>query len=421
MLRGLVFGIVDEADSVFIDEARTPLILSTPGDPSARREPVDAALRFAAGLRLGDDFELDAAHRRIRLTEAGRDAVDAVAGEDAVASEYESLRGAEESIERALSALHLYARDQHYVVVDDKVQIVDEATGRAMPDRSWERGLHQMIEAKEGVASTGTRETLARITYQRLFRRYLRLGGMSGTATEVAAEIGRTYGLPVVRAPLHRPSQRRVEEARCLPDAGAKWQAVVDAVEHAALGQGRPVLIGTRTVQASEELSARLAARGIAHVVLNAKQDRDEAAIVERAGRAGQVTVATNMAGRGTDIVLGPGVEARGGLHVILTEYHESARIDRQLFGRSARQGDRGSAQALVALDDGLFVAHAPRVAGWLAPYAVLPGRLGALAVWLLRRVAQTGAESIDRDARRANLEQDRRHARTLAFAGRGE
>ena len=421
VLRGLVFGIVDEADSVFIDEARTPLILSTPGDPGARREPTEAALRFAAGLQLGTDFELDAAHRRIRLTEAGLGAVDAVAGEDAMASEYESLRGAEESIERALAALHLYARDQHYVVVEGKVQIVDEATGRAMPDRAWERGLHQMIEAKEGVAPTGTRETLARITYQRLFRRYLRLGGMSGTATEVAVEIGRTYGLPVVRVPLHRPSQRRIEAARCLPDAAAKWQAVVDAVEHVAQRQGRPVLVGTRTVQASEALSARLAARGIDHVVLNARQDRDEAAIVERAGMAGQVTVATNMAGRGTDIALGPGVAERGGLHVILTEYHESARIDRQLFGRSARQGDRGSAQALVALDDGLFTSHAPRLVRAFSPRLRAGGRLGAFALWLLRRAAQGGAEAIGRDARGATLEQDRRHARTLAFAGRGE
>lgn len=421
VLRGLVFGIVDEADSVFIDEARTPLILSTTTGPDVQRGDRSFALQIAGLLEAGRHFLLEPAHRRVRLTSAGRDAVDALAAEAGRADALGSSREGDETIERALAALHLYARDQQYVVVDGKIQIVDESTGRAMPDRAWERGLHQMIEAKESLEFTGARETLARITYQRLFRRYLRLAGMSGTATEVAAEIGATYGLPVVRVPLHRLSRRVDGGARCFVDQAARWQAVVEAVERVAVQEGRPVLVGTRTVRASEELSGLLAARGIEHVVLNAKQDRDEASIVARAGEAGRVTVATNMAGRGTDIVLGPGAAERGGLHVILTEYHESRRIDRQLFGRSARQGDPGSNEALVALDDELFRTQVPWLVEWLVRQARGGRTVGRAALAVLRRAAQLAAEARNRDARMASLEQDRRFARLLAFTGRGE
>jgi preprotein translocase subunit SecA len=419
VLRGLVFGIVDEADSVFIDEARTPLILSTRVDASAGPAACEAALRIATPLKPGAHFSLELDRRRVRLTDAGRDAIDPFDSgtEGASESTFASARERQETVQRALTALHLYTRDQHYVVVDGKVQIVDEATGRAMPDRAWEHGLHQMIETKEGLALSATGQTAARITYQRLFRRYLRLAGMSGTATEVAGEIGRTYRLPVIRVPLHRPSRRTGAGMLCVADARAKWQVVADRVEQLARRDGRPVLIGTRTVQASEEVAATLAGRGIAHVVLNAKQDRDEAEIIASAGAPGRVTVATNMAGRGTDIVLGTGVAERGGLHVILTEFHESRRIDRQLAGRSARQGDPGSHEAIVALDDELFVTQAPLLTRWLARR----DGAGPLAVELLRRAAQTFAERRNRDARELNLQQDRRFARVLAFAGRGE
>jgi preprotein translocase subunit SecA len=390
--------------------------------PSAADDAFCAtALAIAATLEPARHYLLEPAHRRVTLTDAGRDAIDGAAQALPAGSPFASARRAEEAVERALAALHLYVRDQHYLVVDGKVQIVDESTGRAMPDRAWERGLHQMIEAKEGVPLTGARQTMARLTYQRLFRRYLRLAGMSGTAIEVAAEIGVTYGLPVVDVPLHRPSRRRDLGACCVGGAAAKWRAVADAVAQVACAEQRPVLVGTRTVMASEQLSALLAARGIAHVVLNARQDGDEAAIVAAAGQAGRVTVATNMAGRGTDIALGPGVAARGGLHVILTEFHESRRIDRQLIGRSARQGDPGSWQAIVALDDELFVTHAPGLARALAKALFAGGWRGRLALALLRRVAQWTAESRHRDARRSTLKADRRHARTLAFGGRGE
>ncbi len=424
VLRGLVLAIVDEADSVFIDEARTPLILSRSVEVADLHARCDRALTVARALHQGEHFQIEWLHRRLRLSDAGRaelERLGAAAGpppDDGAADAEDSAAQFEEDVQRALSALWLHRRDEHYVVMDDKVQIVDAGTGRVMPDRAWEQGLHQMIEAKEGVPLTGRRETLARITYQRLFRRYLRLAGMTGTGTEVAAEIGRVYGLPVARVPLHLPSQRRWLGTRCLPDAAAKWQAVADAVQRCARDEGRPVLIGTRTVKASEEISAVLQQRGVEHWVLNAKQDQDEAALIARAGAPARVTVATNMAGRGTDILLGPGVAERGGLHVILTEYNDSRRVDRQLIGRAARQGDPGSAEALVALDDGLFVSHAPRLVQALRARG---GEPGALALALLRWQAQRAVERVHCDARENTLQQDRRLSRTLAFSGRGE
>ncbi len=420
VLRGLSFAIVDEADSVFIDEARTPLILSATVD-DAGREPSALALEIAGRLVENVHFFVERSQLRVRLTDAGRDEIDAL-DDDPAAPTWATARERDESVQRALAALHLYARDRQYVVMDGKVQIVDESTGRVMPDRAWERGLHQMIEAKEGVALSGRRETLARITYQRLFRRYLRIGGMTGTATEVASEIGRTYGLSVVRVPLHRPSRRQVAGVRALPDSAARWQAVARSAQRAAVQQGRPVLIGTRTVAASEAISAVLHAHGIDHVVLNAKQDGAEAQIVGEAGAAGRVTVATNMAGRGTDIALGPGVAEAGGLHVILTEYHDSRRIDRQLLGRCARQGDPGSCESFVALDDELFETHAGWLARRLRPWArSRPGGLPPWATEILRWVAQGSAEARHRDVRLQTLQQDRQLAKILAFSGRGE
>ena len=418
VLRGLCFAIVDEADSVFIDEARTPLILSRTVEANDLAAVSTEAIRLAGQLQAGVHFELDSARRVVRLTDPGKAWLDALPASGVVAPGQRALH---ENVQRALSALWLYVRDEHYVLIDDKVQIVDASTGRVMPDRAWEQGLHQMIECKECVPLTGRRETLARITYQRLFRRYLRLSGMTGTATEVAAEIGRTYRLPVMRVPLHRPSRRRDLGLQCLRDSADKWRAVADAVATVALEQQRPVLIGTRTVKASEQLSAVLAARGISHVVLNAKQDRDEAQLVVQAGQAQRVTVATNMAGRGTDIVLGAGVAQRGGLHVILTEYNESRRIDRQLVGRSARQGDPGSHQAIVALDDEVFASQAPRLAAWLAQWAAARSAVPAWATALLRWRSQGRLEGLHRRARENNLRQDRRLSQVLSFSGRGE
>jgi preprotein translocase subunit SecA len=419
VLRGLYFGIVDEADSIFIDEARTPLILSATGRANETEERCIRALDIASSLEAGRDYLTELVERRVSLTAAGREGIEELTSElDGV---WTSVRAREELITQALSALILFRRDQHYVVSEGKVQIVDESTGRVMPDRSWEGGLHQMIEAKEKCELTLPRETLARLTYQRLFRRYIRLAGMTGTAREVLGEIKSVYGLDVVRILLHRPSRRTYGTPRIFRTRADKWRAVADSVERLAIVAGRPVLIGTRSVKASEEISAVLAERGIEHALLNAKQDQLESEVVAVAGQPRRVTVATNMAGRGTDIRLGPGVAERGGLHVILTEYHESRRIDRQLFGRCARQGDPGSCEAIVSLDDEIFAVYAPAATALVARSTTHNAGISAFFHRALRMLAQSRAERRGAYTRVQNLAQDRRLERALAFSGRAE
>lgn len=348
-------------------------------------------------------------NRSVSLTDAGRERLSECArGLDGL---WRVRRARDELARQALSALCLFENGRDYVVIEDKIQIVDEFTGRIMADRSWQGGLHQMIEAKEGVPVTGAKETLARITYQRFFRRYARLSGMTGTGRELAGEFRDTFALATVPIPTNRLRQRRHLGTRFFQDQDAKWEHV--AARAAALhARGQPVLIGTRSVEASERAGAAIAARGVPHVVLNARQDGEEADIVARAGRRGAVTVATNIAGRGTDIKLGEGVAALGGLHVILTEYHESSRIDRQLFGRAGRQGDPGSTEAIVALDDELFTRFAPLVAR-----IVRRMPLGPLCA-LLRRIAQARAEAEHATTRAEQNEADRQFERALAFTG---
>lgn len=419
VLRGLHYGIVDEADSVFIDEARTPLILSATGRALDEAVHCERALDFARSLSAQEDYTLDGFQRTVSLSEEGKTKLDDfAAGLDGL---WTSLRAREEMLKQALTALLLYQRDQHYVVSDGKVQIVDESTGRVMPDRSWERGLHQLIEAKEGCTLTERRDTLARLTYQRLFRRYVRLAGMTGTATEVAAEIRSVYRLDVAHIPLHKPSRRLQYPSTVCASLEEKWRRVAEVASRMALGEGRPVLIGTRSVKASEEISAVLHARGIVHALLNAKQDKSEAEVIAQAGQPGRVTVATNMAGRGTDISLGPGVAEIGGMHVILTEYHESRRIDRQLLGRCARQGDPGSCEAIVSLEDEIFTLCAPAATRLAVRLARSRAQLPPLAHRGLKALAQFSAEKRNTYVRVQNLKLDRRLNQVLAFSGRGE
>ena len=418
VLRGLYFGIVDEADSVFIDDARTPLILSSTTGLGEEKRLCAEALDLAQRLQPREDYTIDLAERDIALTPAGEARLAALAAE--LDGMWTSVRAREELVTQALSAMILFKRDQHYVVSDEKVQIVDKSTGRVMPDRSWERGLHQLIEVKEGLEPTPRRETLARLTYQRLFRRYIRLAGMTGTAREVAREIGSVYGLDVVRIPLHRPSRRQYLPTRVCATRAEKWRAVADAVERLADNE-RPVLIGTRSVKASEEISAILAERQIEHALLNAKQDKEESAIIAGAGGKLRVTVATNMAGRGTDIRIGQGVAESGGLHVILTEYHKSRRVDRQFFGRCARQGDPGSCEAIVSLEDEIFTLNAPAATQFARRLSQRGALLLPITYGALRRIAQFRAERRGGRLRVQNLELDRRLDQMLAFSGRGE
>jgi len=413
LIPALHFAIVDEADSVLIDEARTPMVISreAPGlyEPEVLHWAIDEARAFVAGVhyRIGQGRELEllpgAAEQARPLPEGVRAA-------------WRSLPWRRLLLRQALTALHLFDRDQHYILADGKVQIVDESTGRVMADRSWEQGLHQMIEAKEGLAHSLGRETLARMTFQRFFQRYYLLSGLTGTAAEAAREVWSVYRLQVRRIPPHRTNLRRRLPDLCLPDLPAKWRAVADDA-CAAAARGQPVLIGTRSVEASEQVAAELARRGVAHVVLNARQDQEEAQTVAQAGQAGRITVATNMAGRGTDIKLSPEARLAGGLHVILTEFHESPRVDRQLFGRSGRQGDPGSTRAVVSAEDVLARDHASP----LMDLAARPGQgaLSRLALDLAVRSAQRRAEQRAYRARMHTLKQDRELNKLIGFAGK--
>jgi preprotein translocase subunit SecA len=416
-LRGLYFAIVDEADSIFVDEARTPLIISGERQETEGAGPWRAALRVASALT-PDCYALIERERAVILTPAGRRAAErASAGMD---GQWRYRKAREELVQQALAAQHLYQRDKHYIIVDGKIQIVDEFTGRTMEDRSWERGLHQLIECKEDLEPSKRRDTIARITYQRFFRRYLCLAGMTGTGAEVAPELRSVFGLATVRIPTHRPMVRRSLGERVFTSGAARWDAVIERIA-AMRAAGRATLVGTRSVEASEHLSSLLQRAGIEHALLNARQDAEEAAVIAAAGRPGQVTVATNMAGRGTDIGLDPEVRAAGGLHVILTEFHESRRIDRQLFGRAGRQGDPGSHESLVSLDDDLFAAHAQFAAARLRARFSHAAELPAWFGVMLRVAAQASAERLHARIRTRTLESEKYIDRSLAFSGRGE
>ncbi len=365
-MRGLQFAIVDEADSVFIDEARTPLVISA-SRPSAEAETFyREAVMLARRLQRTQHYAVSLRDRQTAFTHEGRDHLATLCQADGLSPVWRSALRAEEAVALALQALHAFELDVHYIVRDDKVMIVDENTGRVMPDRSWERGLQQFIEVKEGVPISAEKATLGRISYQMFFRRYLRLSGMTGTCKEVAQEMAEVYGLGVVKIAPHKPSRRQAWPARLFATSAERWQAVADRAR-ALTEQGRPVLVGTRSIAASEALSLVLAQAGIAHQVLNAKQDQAEADMVAHAGDPGRVTIATNMAGRGTDIHLSDEVCARGGLHVIVTEGHDSSRIDRQLAGRCGRMGDPGTWEAMLSLDDTLVADAHPRLRGRLA------------------------------------------------------
>ncbi len=420
LLRGLYFAIVDEADSVLIDEARTPLIISAEGDADQELNFYRQALELANSLSADQDFTLALREGTLELTERGRLKIEEFPwanGDRGI-----NRRQREELVHQALVALHLFARDKQYLVREGKVQIVDEYTGRLMADRSWERGLHQLIELKENCEPTRRKETRARISYQRFFRRYLHLAGMTGTAREVAGELWSIYRLRVVSIPPNRPLQRRYLPDQVYGQAHQRWLAVVKRIAEMHQ-QGRPVLVGTRSVAASEHLSALLKKYGLAHRVLNARQDKEEAEIIAQAGQQGQITVATNMAGRGTDIRLGPGVANLGGLHVIATERHDARRIDRQLFGRCGRQGDPGTCEAIVSLEDELVTVYGGRIWLWLTRlFLKNPGAIGGrwVAAILWRR-AQRKAESLHAQMRHDLLRLDEQMTSALAFSGRGE
>lgn len=348
--RPLHYCLIDEVDSILIDEARTPLIISGPGQKSTDNYYVMSKL--VPQLKLGEDYTIDEKQKTVAPTEAGVSKMEKMLKVDNL-YDTDNLE-LNHLFVQALRAQAMMERDRDYVVKDGEVVIVDEFTGRLMYGRRYSDGLHQAIEAKEGLQVQRESQTLATITFQNYFRMYDKLAGMTGTAKTEEQEFIKIYGLEVFQVPTNRPVQRKDLPDVIFKTKRGKYRAVVREIErrHAT---GQPMLIGTTSIEQSEQLSHMLKEAGIVHNVLNAKYHELEAQIVAQAGQKGQVTIATNMAGRGTDIVLGEGVSALGGLAIIGTERHESRRIDNQLRGRAGRQGDPGSSQFFLSLEDDLL------------------------------------------------------------------
>jgi len=392
------FALVDEADNVLIDEARTPLIIASP--PGEAQAAEQALFRFAAqvaeNLEPGVDFEEDLRKHTCELLGRGRSRVRAF--DRPVILDSMSLLAIYDAVERACKARRFYLRDRQYVVRDGKIVIIDEFTGRAAEGRTWKDGIHQAVEAKEDVEVTVPSGHAARITIQDLFARWPHLAGMTGTIATSRREIARTYDVAVDVVPTNKPAIRRRLAPIVTADEAEKFTRIVDEIRelHAV---GRPVLIGTRSIDKSEELSRLLTEACLPHTILNARHIAEEAEIVARAGERGQITVSTNMAGRGTDIKLGEGVHELGGLHVICTELHDSARIDRQLVGRCGRQGDPGTWRQYVAISDEILTA---------AYGAKKAARIGAR----LRRWLPSNPERLLATFKRAQRAVEARHRR---------
>ncbi len=460
--RSLDFAVVDEVDSILIDEARTPLIISGPADQSTdlyvkidklapklvRQDKIESGLpAVLAGNEPQPeetgDFFVDEKNRQVELTERGHELVENELKRLGVLDQNDSLYAAVNlgllhHVHAALRAHFLFQRDVHYMVQNGEIVIVDEHTGRAMPGRRWADGLHQAVEAKERVAIRNETQTLASTTLQNYFRLYGKLSGMTGTADTEAMEFKQIYGLDVIIVPTHKPMIRDDRNDLVYMTEDEKYDAVVDEIQEAT-GAGQPVLVGTASIESSERLSGELRRRKVEHSVLNAKQHEREAEIVAQAGRAGVVTIATNMAGRGTDIVLGGNVEAEiaalgespapadvdtarrawqerhdaviaaGGLHIVGTERHESRRIDNQLRGRAGRQGDPGSSRFFLSMEDNLMRIFTPeRVRNFMQSLGIEKGE--AIEHGMVNRSiekAQRRVEGQNFDARKNLLEFD--------------
>jgi len=416
VMRGLHYAIVDEADSVLIDEAVTPLIISGEAPNPQQVEAFEQAVDLAEDLQHERDYTTNDRYREVKLTDQGMVRLGELA--EPLGGIWHGRRRREEMVSQALTARHYFLRDKQYIINDEKVVIVDEFTGRLMPDREWRDGLHQAVSAKEKVEIQPPKDTYARISFQRFFRMYRQLAGMTGTATEATREFWQIYNLPVVVIPTNKPCIREQWPQRILKRAESKWSLIVSEIRHIH-EQGRPVLIGTRSVRASEYLSQLLIEQGLVHEVLNATRHAEEAQIVAGAGQEGKITVATNMAGRGTDIKLGRGITEKGGLHVIATERHESGRVDRQLYGRAGRQGDPGSCQAIVSLEDELVCRHLPFLTSAVSKRH---GEDGEIVSKFAKRVfsfAQLRAQRMALSQRKGVLRSDDWLDEYLGFAGK--
>ncbi|MDX1454451.1 MAG: preprotein translocase subunit SecA [Gammaproteobacteria bacterium] len=444
--RPLHFAIVDEVDSILIDEARTPLIISGPVDDTTdnyeKINKLVPKLSLAADEESPGDYTIDEKTKRALLTEDGQERIEGLLRSAGILPEEESLYDAANiqlmhHVDAALRAHALYKKDVDYIVQDGQVVIVDEFTGRTMPGRRWSDGLHQAVEAKEGVKIQAENQTLASITFQNYFRMYAKLSGMTGTADTEAYEFQSIYGLEVVVIPTNKPMLRNDMSDQIYLNAASKFKAIAEDIKDCR-ERGQPVLVGTTSIEVSELLSGLLDKQGIKHEVLNAKQHAREAEIVAQAGRPGAVTIATNMAGRGTDIVLGGNFEAEltdeereddnrlarakeewqerhdavmqaGGLHIIGTERHESRRVDNQLRGRSGRQGDPGSTRFYLSMDDNLMrIFGGDRMKGMMERLGMQDDEVIENR-WISKRIedAQRRVEAHNFDIRKNLLEYD--------------
>jgi preprotein translocase subunit SecA len=406
--RGHHFALVDEADSILIDEARTPLIIGlTQPNSAATVNLLRWSQRASMRLERNSDFIFEPDRRSVYLTDPGCRKVLLMA-KPSLLDRVDSER-MYKHVEQALVSRLGFQRDRDYVVVDDKIVIVDESTGRQMDGRKWQDGLHQAVEAKELVPITAATGQAARVTVQNFFRQYECLAGMTGTAVPARRELWSTYRVHVTPIPTNRPCIRVVRPTRIFATLEAKRRAIADEVTHLH-AMGRAVLVGTPSVDASEALGVLLARRGIPHEILNARFLEKEADVVAQAGQPAAVTIATNMAGRGTDILLHDSVRRKGGLHVIATEMHSSARIDRQLVGRAARQGDPGSCQFLLSLEDELLRCLKPEKIAQLRNRAHpnAEGEVGGKWLKLFRRT-QRFLERLHRKERKMLLRHERK------------
>ncbi len=402
--RALFYSIVDEVDSILIDEARTPLIISGPSEEST--EQYYRINGIIPKLEKETHYKIDEKHRNVTMTEEG---VTHVEGLLKVTNLYEE--GNIELLHHVVQALRahtLYKREVDYIVTDGKVVIVDEFTGRLMPGRRWSDGLHQAVEAKEGVDIEEENQTLATITFQNYFRMYAKLAGMTGTARTEAQEFSEIYKLDVLQVPTHRPMVREDGADQVFKTEREKYDAILEDLA-GAFERGQPVLVGTTSIEKNEKLSGMLKRRGIPHEVLNAKQHEREAAIIARAGQKGVVTIATNMAGRGTDIQLGEGVKALGGLYVLGTERNESRRVDNQLRGRTGRQGDPGASRYYLSLEDDLMrLFGSDNLQSWMTKLGMQEGEV-IEHPWVTKAIerAQKAVEARNFEMRKHLLEYD--------------
>ena len=412
VMRGLHTAIIDEADSVLIDEATVPLIIAISGSSPLLNEAVRTAFAISEELVDGRDYHINLQAKYVTITPAGTKVLEATAHR--LPSAWKNNDRSSYLVKQAIIARYCYHRDVHYVVDQGKIVIVDEKTGRMMEGRSWSSGLHQAVEVKEYLENSDPTHAHIKMSFQMFFRLYDNLSGMSGTLQNVEKELWSVYHLPVIKIPTHAPKRLVYYPEIVLKSYEEKWCAVIEDIKcHTA--KGRAVLVGIRTVRDSEALYTRLFDSGLSSTVLNALRHEEEARIIADAGRWGQVTIATNMAGRGTDIVVDKEVLAVGGLHVIATERHESRRVDMQLFGRTARQGDPGSAQMIVSLDDEVIKIFSPSYFTPVLKKLACAGRHTILALWWFQGVQFLAEKSISR-IRKKLLQQDLALSKALSF-----